>query len=77
MRVQTFKLGDRVGYARRFLKSIGADYEMWQARGIVCGLRPLGDRTLVTVGWGAQADSLPASVIDANLAKVGTAEFVD
>ncbi len=74
LRIQSFKPGDRVGYARRFLKSIQGDYDMWQARGIVEAVKPFGERCLITVKWDRD---MPDKVIDANLAKLNTVEFVD
>lgn len=70
-----FKVGDKVKYAVKFLRSIG-EYTggMPLARGIVTGLTGFGQdgKFLVSIDWGNP--ELPGKVLDSNLALVGDPE---
>jgi len=69
------QVGDKVAYKAAWLKSVGADYELAQARGTVVGLKQLGKRTLVEVDW--KNDDIPSLILNVNLCKVGSAAFGD
>lgn len=64
-------IGDRVAYSAQFLRSIGCyGGDMAHARGTVSALLPFGERFLATIEW--DLPDIPAKVVTANLAKVGT-----
>ena len=71
----TIKIGDRVGYRVRFLRSIGECHgEMAHARGVVTELeRYTGGLTLASITWD-QGD-WPDRANVKNLARVGTMAF--
>lgn len=69
------KPGDRVAYSAMFLTSIGGDYELAQARGLVTEVSQLGQTFLARIDWGSL--DIPGRVNVANLAKVGSAAFGD
>jgi hypothetical protein len=75
MRIRTFRPGDRVAYAAKFLRSIGGDFEAAERRGTVVGI--IGGRVeRITVRW----DDLPhepKNALPVNLAKVGSLAFHD
>jgi hypothetical protein len=70
-----FKVGDKVKYAVKFLRSIG-EYtgDMPRAKGIVTGLTGFGQdgKFLISIDWGNP--DLPGKVLDSNLALVSDPE---
>lgn len=71
------KIGDRVGYSKAFLQSIGeVTGDMPQARGIITAIATFGGASgteVAKISWeGYAAGEMPASVNTANLWKVGT-----
>ena len=66
-------VGDKVGYRKHFLRSIGAGVTdpMWRARGTVESLAPLGTSTvLAKIAW--NMPDLPERINAQNLARVGS-----
>jgi hypothetical protein len=67
----SLKVGDRVAYSVKFLKSIYALHsEMSQAKGIVSKIKNLDSVNLVFVEWKGNCN-FPEKVVEPNLAKVG------
>ncbi len=70
--MKALQIGDNVAYSANFLRSIACyTGDMPSARGIVTDIKPLGERSLLTVNW--DNEDIPSKVISANLAKVGSA----
>lgn len=70
-----FEIGDRVAYKAAWLRSVGADRELAQARGKVVGLQKLGQNTLVEIEW--ESGDFPKRVLAPNICKVGSVAFGD
>jgi hypothetical protein len=72
----TIKVGDRVGYRVRFLRSIGATRgDMAQAKGTVTSLEPFGSGMLAVIAWESPYQDMPERVLDQNLARVGSLAY--
>ena len=69
-----FKIGDRVGFSRKFLKNTGvqATDPMWRLHGVVVGKQK---PNIVRVKF--DGEESPRSVAAANLAKPGTLPYCE
>ena len=74
-RISTLKVGDKVGYSKKFLQSTGQyTGPIPFARGVITELKAYGiDFTLATVDW--DTPEAPEKVNVKNLAKVGSVNF--
>lgn len=73
--MNTLKPGDRIAYKAAFLKSIGGDYNLSRARGVIAKLVPLGQATLAEIDW--ENGDFPKRVNVKNICKVKSAAFAD
>lgn len=70
------KPGDKVGYSRKWLKSIGAvTGDLPRAKGIIQEIKDLGSLKIATVKW--DLPDIPERVNVKNLAKIGSVAYVD
>lgn len=70
----TYKVGDKVAYSAKFLRSIGCyTGDMPQARGVITALGEIsrGGTVIATIEWDRAGDC-PEKVNVANLARVGS-----
>lgn len=69
------KINDQVAYSAKFLKQIGADYEIASMRGEVVEIVEFyQDKRLIRVRW---TDGEVRGALECNLAKVGSVHFCD
>jgi hypothetical protein len=75
--MRNFKVGDKVGYSRRFLKSTGMmTGPIPRAKGTIVDINPkFGSSGLATIDW--DNEDVPKRVMCANLAIVGSVDYVD
>lgn len=73
----TVAVGDRVGYSRNFLKSMGGSYDIARRRATVVsvGKEVHGVPPIVTVRWDDMDED--SGVLSVNLARIGSAAFAD
>lgn len=63
------KIGDKIAYSVQFLKAIGKSHsDMARAKGVVLGIMPLGERSLISIDWDCD---MPVKVLCTNLAHIG------
>lgn len=71
-------VGDRVGYARKFLKSIGAGPtdESWKRKGTVTAVKnyPRDVQPVIQVHWD---DGTDGGALESALAKLGSVAYID
>ena len=73
--MNTLKPGDRIAYKACWIKTIGGDYELSRARGVITKLVPLGQTTLAEINW--ENGDFPKRVNVKNICKVKSAAFAD
>lgn len=65
-------VGDRVAFSAAFLRNTGQPFETAQMRGTVGQIDDIGGSRLCRVTWN---EGCPTSVLDSNLARVGSLAF--
>lgn len=65
-------VGDRVAFSASFLRNTGQSFEAAQMRGTVGQIDDIGGSHLCRVNWD---EGCPTSVLDTNLARVGSLRF--
>ena len=69
--------GNRVGHSHAFLRSIGADKEIADMRGVVTGFKRLGQNDYAYVRWEDNPDMRDKLVRVSAIARVGSVSFSD
>ncbi len=69
--------GDRIGHSQTFLRSIGADKEIADMRGVITGFKKLGQNEYAYVRWYDDPDMRDKLVRVSAIARVVSVSFSD